>query len=781
MKRLGFLLVLVVGLSLGGVLTGLQTDDPFITYRYADNLITGQGFAFNPGHTSLITTAPLYALLLAAAGQSGLPIPLLSYALSVTAIVAGALALPALDPNSRPWASLVYTAFPLLWLTAGFETALFLAVGLWALVAVLHQRTVIAGLLLGVALGLRGDGVILLAIVLVWVVSQHGWPRLRERSWWSTMIGRLGPLTLAVLAVYGPLALWLTFQFGSPIPTTLQTKTAQAVSGLTGFYDHTSFIGAAGLLALGYWRLSPLWLLTGIATLFGAGEVLRAWPMHRSQATGSPANRAPGAGLVLVWSIAHFSAYALLGVAPYIWYFAPIVPGLAVGLGRALAWMSGSVPSPGDGQTRPLQPALRSVIGLTAAVLSLLPMATTLVLMAQVVRGEIVPPPPDEISAKVLPETKVAIYTRAGAWLQANTPPTATIGVTELGAIAYFARRPAVDFLGLTQPEHLAEIRHSDYLQALLRQQPDYLALTDINPIYGADPRQSDWFGQLYQLVQVLEDPAFWGSPVTIYARTRSPLPADVNLATGPIDLGADWAITATRASHQALQPGDLVRVQVTVRAGEAQGSRLLRLQGVRLDRSFTFPVVSRAIETHLWRPGEVDVVDFVFVTPDTAPPGGYGIQAGWVDSDLAVEIGRLKIMWPAADAPDRLAPLSSGIAVGVLDQLLIGCKTVGVPLIWQGYPLADDYTVFVHLRDTAGRVLSTSDGQPQAGVYPTSLWSPAELIPDPRTLALPDGPGTYDLVVGLYRLDDGQRLPVDPSPYRTEDGGVRIGQIRCP
>jgi hypothetical protein len=573
----------------------------------------------------------------------------------------------------------------------------------------------------------------------------------------------------------------LTFQFGSPIPTTLQTKTAQAVAGLTGFYDHTSFIGAAGLLALGYWRLNPLWLLTGIATLFGAVEVLRAWLLHRPQATGSPPNRAPGPALVVVWSVAHFSAYVLLGVAPYIWYFAPLVPGLAVGLGRSLARMSASIPPSGAGQTRPTRPSSRTVIGLAAVVLSLFPMATTLVLMAQVVRGEIVPPPPDEISAKVLPETKVAIYTRTGAWLQANTPPTATIGVTELGAIAYFARRPAVDFLGLTQPEHLGAIRHNDYLQALLRQQPDYLALTDINPIYGADPRQSDWFGQLYEPVQVLEDPAFWGSPVTVFARTRSPLPVDVDLATGPIDLGADWAIMATHASHQALQPGDLVRVQVTVRAGAAQGSQLLRLQGVRLDRSFTFPVVSRAIETQLWRPGDVDVVDFIFVTPDAAPPGGYEIQVGWVDSDLAVEIGRLKIMGPAVDAPDRLAPLSSGIAVGVLAQPLIGCEAVGVPLIWQGHPLADDYTVFVHLRDRDGRVLTTSDGQPLAGVYPTSLWSPGELIADPRTVALPEGPGTYDLVVGLYRLDDGQRLPVDPSPYRTEDGGVRIGQIRCP
>ena len=39
-------------------------DDPFITFRYAQNLRAGLGFVYNPGERVLSTTTPLYTLLL---------------------------------------------------------------------------------------------------------------------------------------------------------------------------------------------------------------------------------------------------------------------------------------------------------------------------------------------------------------------------------------------------------------------------------------------------------------------------------------------------------------------------------------------------------------------------------------------------------------------------------------------------------------------------------------------------------------------------------------------
>jgi hypothetical protein len=84
--------------------------------------------------------------------------------------------------------------------------------------------------------------------------------------------------------------------------------------------------------------------------------------------------------------------------------------------------------------------------------------------------------------------------------------------------------------------------------------------------------------------------------------------------------------------------------------------------------------------------------------------------------------------------------------------------------LLWQAVqtpPL--DYTVFVHLLDTAGDLVVGNDTQPVNNNYPTTIWSPAERILDTHTLPLPPDlqPGRYRLAVGLYYQPSGQRLPV--------------------
>jgi hypothetical protein len=40
-------------------------DDAYITFRYVQHLVQGQGFVYNPGEHILGTTTPLYTLLLA--------------------------------------------------------------------------------------------------------------------------------------------------------------------------------------------------------------------------------------------------------------------------------------------------------------------------------------------------------------------------------------------------------------------------------------------------------------------------------------------------------------------------------------------------------------------------------------------------------------------------------------------------------------------------------------------------------------------------------------------
>ena len=102
--------------------------------------------------------------------------------------------------------------------------------------------------------------------------------------------------------------------------------------------------------------------------------------------------------------------------------------------------------------------------------------------------------------------------------------------------------------------------------------------------------------------------------------------------------------------------------------------------------------------------------------------------------------------------------------------------------LAWQAVaPDGRDYTVFVHLLDGAGELVAQSDGPPQGGAYPTSIWSAGEQVADTRALALPGDlpPGEYTLFVGLYDPASGARLPaIDVTGTRAPNDAVELARI---
>jgi len=85
--------------------------------------------------------------------------------------------------------------------------------------------------------------------------------------------------------------------------------------------------------------------------------------------------------------------------------------------------------------------------------------------------------------------------------------------------------------------------------------------------------------------------------------------------------------------------------------------------------------------------------------------------------------------------------------------------STSTLGLVWQAAPRATaDYTVFVHVVDSAGKRLAGNDAQPSV---PTSQWARGEVMVDEWVVPIPDDvpPGDYGLVVGVYRADTGERL----------------------
>jgi mannosyltransferase len=77
-------------------------------------------------------------------------------------------------------------------------------------------------------------------------------------------------------------------------------------------------------------------------------------------------------------------------------------------------------------------------------------------------------------------------------------------------------------------------------------------------------------------------------------------------------------------------------------------------------------------------------------------------------------------------------------------------------------------YKIFVHLLDASGRVVAQRDGEPLADLRPTTTWRAGETLADNYGVFIePDAPpGDYRVEIGVYRADDGARVPVGESDH---------------
>ena len=111
--------------------------------------------------------------------------------------------------------------------------------------------------------------------------------------------------------------------------------------------------------------------------------------------------------------------------------------------------------------------------------------------------------------------------------------------------------------------------------------------------------------------------------------------------------------------------------------------------------------------------------------------------------------------------------------------------QALRLQLYWQALePLAEDYTVFVHVlsKDGASQLVTQQDNPPVRGTRPTSTWEPGVVVVDPYDLPIPMDipPGEYVLTVGLYPWPDLSRLPVrDGAGVPLPDDRVLLTTVR--
>jgi hypothetical protein len=450
----GWQKILPAGLYLLGVTAGLSIafrnwayDDPYITYRYAENIVHGLGMVYNPGERLLSTTTPLFTLLLAflrlfSANLHDLAIGIGAFSLGVGGLCLWDLANCSGLRLGR-WAVLLfYPTFPLLVTTLSAETCLYIALCLGTVACYQRARYNLAALTAALAVLTRPDALVLTGTLIIhFLYSQRMNIRLFRQELSRLPWQAAGIFCLVLL----PWVIFAWFYFGSPVPTTLFAKQQQA-----SLQDTVSFV--PGLLTILSQFRGWNYLITALLALVGVISSLRLLPaLH----------------WLTAWAVLYFITFGILEVPSYSWYYAPLVPAFilafAAGLDRLPGFLQDLQRKLFDGENQPFQMTIRYFP----------PLLLLLLLSAQLAHLW---------QVRLTPDTRFPIYHAAGQWLRLHSMPGSTVGTLEVGIIGYTSGLPMIDFSGLIQPEIAIQLEQTGSYaatanQAFHRYHPDFLVL----------------------------------------------------------------------------------------------------------------------------------------------------------------------------------------------------------------------------------------------------------------------------------------------------------------
>lgn len=206
---------------------GYTADDALITFRYAQNLVSGNGFVYNVGERVLGTTTPLFTLLIAGLLKLGCSPFAAAFALNSMADLVTAFVLWRMFSNLPatlgwiPPALFLFSPETLQWSLSGMETELSIACLFAAFLFSARDRWKSAFVAGAIATLVRIDG----AAVLVALTAGHVLQR-----------GKLPAIPLcAAAAVLLPWTLFAFSYFGSPVPNSASAKWALSGGHLSCF------------------------------------------------------------------------------------------------------------------------------------------------------------------------------------------------------------------------------------------------------------------------------------------------------------------------------------------------------------------------------------------------------------------------------------------------------------------------------------------------------------------------------------------------------------------
>ena len=433
------------------------------------------------------------------------------------------------------------------------------------------------------------------------------------------------------------------------------------------------------------------------------------------------AGRSPDLRPLVLWPALYFTGYLALNVTAF-WYYTPLLVALIALAALGGDWLARRLVRAGWRQ--PLVAGMAGLLVLVSAAL------------AAVRAWEYRAPPP-----------RMATYRLVGEWIAAHTAPDATLLVKDLGIVGYYAQRHTRDSFGLIVPDlHVVSDAY-----AAARYKTDLVVTTQ----YWEMQRlvAGGWFRAHYAPLAQFSTPGDAEfSPMAVFHRRLDLAPP------AALPQGFDLPLTCT----VTLGPGAALPAETRARLRDESGA-----------------VIGEAAHSFLWGQypapralGRETLVEQIALPLDV-PPGRYTWELACGEQTLS---GPVEVE-PVTRAPGY-TPLSAPVTWGAFAQLRgvalpHGAETwaggsLAAVLHWEALGAAEqDYSVFLHLADSAGRVWAQTDGPPRNGSRPPSGWTSGEIIVDVRQIMLPPdlSPGEYMLIAGWYDWQSGARVPLPGQP----------------
>lgn len=404
------------------LLTDFTADDALITFRYAENLISGHGFVYNAGDKVLGTTTPLFTFILS--NFLLFKISLFDAALLISLICSGltAIIIYRFAQHLRFAAlsifpALVYILWPrsIVADTSGLETSLFTFLIITAWYYQYRRLWFYSVALATLASVTRPEGFLLLAIVLI-----HNC--LQDRRNFVAYV-----LIPAIIIIP-----WLLFSyayFGTIVPSSITGKLA-----LYSYLETDS-----------PWQ--KLVYLLGLHSFLGwamlAAVIMGSWWLYQKQNFGK---------LEIIWLMAMLAFYTISRTALFFWYVVPIYP-------LYIILASAALPSQWDRITARANqhPAVRIALAVV--------IAAGLIYMCY---GQVVY---YKDYSRYLNEVHKAI----GLYLNVSADPKDVVSAKYIGYTGYFSKLKVQDRDGMVNPAAAQYNRRGDYLGLVMDSLPEWV------------------------------------------------------------------------------------------------------------------------------------------------------------------------------------------------------------------------------------------------------------------------------------------------------------------